>query len=374
LKTKKMDNNNKFGQFDRQTLLKYLRRELSPEDTWKVEKAMQDNPFVAEAMEGLEAAERFGVLSEDLEWLGSRMKKRRHRVKVLELPNLLNVAAVLLILLISAWLVIEISRNSTRTKNEIAMKNSSPAGDTSGSAVYNDAGTKQEKENTVLPAPDQSKVRGQKKSGENKAEPGQVKITGSSKPSAKANDPAAGPEILKSSEPASVNENNKTDLKQINPENDVSTSAESAGAEIAYSRDLSVNEDISGKNAKRNITAKAGNPRMADMEQPYTLNASAYTEPHPANGDSSYNQYIFNNLRYPESALKNKTEGIVFLQFIVGIDSTVQDLKIISGPESGCREEAVRLLEEGPKWIPATSNGHPVRSRAVFKVNFKLKR
>ena len=40
----------------REILVRYLKGDLPDEEAWKVEKAMQEDPFLAEAMEGLELA------------------------------------------------------------------------------------------------------------------------------------------------------------------------------------------------------------------------------------------------------------------------------------------------------------------------------
>jgi hypothetical protein len=367
-----MDSNNKYGRFDRQTLLRYLKKELSPEDTWKVEKAMQDDPFLAEAMEGLEAAERFGVLSEDLEWLRKRMKKHRRRIKVPELPNLLNIAAVLIILLISAWLVIEISRNNSPVKNEVAMRNSNKLPDTSGTAAYNDAGTKQEKDNVLIPSPSKSKVLEREMTEEDIAEDKKSNVGMPVETPGKENNPAAGPVLNDSAGNPGIDKNENSGLQPVSPENALSVSSESAGSGVASSRDLTGAGNLSENRSEKN-KEKAGKRAAADIEKSYVVNTPSYTEPHPVSGDSSYNEYVLKNLHYPGQALKNNTEGVVFLQFTVDADSTVQDIVIISGPGNGCRDEAVRLLKEGPKWIPATSSGKPIKSRALYKINFKIK-
>jgi Gram-negative bacterial TonB protein C-terminal len=38
----------------------------------------------------------------------------------------------------------------------------------------------------------------------------------------------------------------------------------------------------------------------------------------------------------------------------------------------GCDQEAMRLVREGPAWLPGTANGTPVNSSVQVNVPFKL--
>ena len=40
----------------------------------------------------------------------------------------------------------------------------------------------------------------------------------------------------------------------------------------------------------------------------------------------------------------------------------------------GCDEEALRVLQESPEWIPGNTNGQAVNVRLVIPINFKLDR
>ncbi|MEN7549731.1 TonB family protein [Rapidithrix thailandica] len=101
---------------------------------------------------------------------------------------------------------------------------------------------------------------------------------------------------------------------------------------------------------------------------------STSTAAKPSGGFNGYKRYLKAHLRYPEEALKEKVEGIVKVRFTVLPDGNISDAKIHSGLGYGCDEEALRLIEEGPSWIPAQEGGQSVSQEVTLRVRFKLPR
>ncbi|QHT70367.1 TonB family protein [Rhodocytophaga rosea] len=104
-----------------------------------------------------------------------------------------------------------------------------------------------------------------------------------------------------------------------------------------------------------------------------SLEDAVFTKPLPVKGYSDFRIYMRNNLRYPETARKNKIEGNVRVEFWVNADSTLSDFTIKKGLGYGCDEEAIRLIKEGPAWKPGLQNNVPTRQRFIVIVPFKLK-
>lgn len=92
----------------------------------------------------------------------------------------------------------------------------------------------------------------------------------------------------------------------------------------------------------------------------------------PVGGYKAFYAYVKANINYPEQALKTGVEGKVFLVFIVEKDGSRSNIQIIRGIGSGCDEEAIRLVKEGPQWTPAKEQGKVVRQKMTFPINFKL--
>lgn len=73
----------------------------------------------------------------------------------------------------------------------------------------------------------------------------------------------------------------------------------------------------------------------------------------PENGLARYRQYIDSHLRYPVAARQQEITGVVRISFDVIADSTLSDLKVAQKLHPDCDAEALRLIREGPKWLPA---------------------
>jgi TonB family protein len=82
-------------------------------------------------------------------------------------------------------------------------------------------------------------------------------------------------------------------------------------------------------------------------------------------------QDISQKITYPEKARKEHIEGIVFVQFVVKKDGSVDQAKVINGIGYGCDEEAVKAVRNS-KWNPGKEQGKPVDVRLVLPVAFAL--
>ena len=93
--------------------------------------------------------------------------------------------------------------------------------------------------------------------------------------------------------------------------------------------------------------------------------------PHPQGGSDRFQKYIDENLIYPTLASNNNIEGYLDVLFTVYIDGTVGDFKYLNQLGHGCEEEAKRLIENGPKWIPMFIHGNePVTSESRIRISF----
>ena len=82
--------------------------------------------------------------------------------------------------------------------------------------------------------------------------------------------------------------------------------------------------------------------------------------------------YLRENLKYPESAKKNKQEGRVFIAFVVEKDGNISNVSVLRGVCEALDNEAVRVVKAMPKWNPGTNGGKPVRVQYTLPVVFKL--
>jgi protein TonB len=62
----------------------------------------------------------------------------------------------------------------------------------------------------------------------------------------------------------------------------------------------------------------------------------------------------------------------VYLNFVVEKDGSITNVTVLRPIGGGCDEEAVRVIENMPKWKPGLQHGKPVRVSFNLPVKFTL--
>jgi protein TonB len=88
--------------------------------------------------------------------------------------------------------------------------------------------------------------------------------------------------------------------------------------------------------------------------------------------DYNYNDFLSKNLKYPPDAIRNEISGVVYVNFQVGADGQIRDVKITKGIGYGCDAEAIRVISRMPPWVPGKQGGRPVPVRCVMPVRFRF--
>ena len=89
-----------------------------------------------------------------------------------------------------------------------------------------------------------------------------------------------------------------------------------------------------------------------------------------ANG---FSKWVNAHLVYPEIAKENGVEGRVTLQFTIGKDGKVQDVKVLASPDPSLAQEAVRVVSSSPKWEPGRQRDRAVKVSYTFPVIYRLR-
>ena len=83
------------------------------------------------------------------------------------------------------------------------------------------------------------------------------------------------------------------------------------------------------------------------------------------------NRHIAQNFRYPDFAIKNGIQGRVFVQFIIGKDGNIVDIRS-RGPHAILERGAERIIEKLPKMTPGYQRGLPVKVPFSIPITFRL--
>lgn len=89
-------------------------------------------------------------------------------------------------------------------------------------------------------------------------------------------------------------------------------------------------------------------------------------------GDLALRKHIAQNIRYPEIAKENGIQGRVFVQFVVNKKGMVEQIKVVRGVDPSLDKEAIRVIQNLPKWKPGQQRGKPVKVSFTVPINFQL--
>jgi TonB family protein len=90
-------------------------------------------------------------------------------------------------------------------------------------------------------------------------------------------------------------------------------------------------------------------------------------------GEEALRNFIAKKVTYPEVAKKAGASGRVYITFIVGDDGYVKDVKLAKGSGfSMLDEEAIRVINELPRWTPGKQRGLAVNVSYTVPINFQL--
>ena len=89
-------------------------------------------------------------------------------------------------------------------------------------------------------------------------------------------------------------------------------------------------------------------------------------------GLAAWKDFLLNELEYPEMAIEFNEQGKVYLSFIIELDGSINEVKVLRGVSTVIDREAVRVIKKSPKWKPGILNGKPVRTRVNMPINFVL--
>ena len=91
-------------------------------------------------------------------------------------------------------------------------------------------------------------------------------------------------------------------------------------------------------------------------------------------GQLAMMEFLMNNMKYPQAAVKAKQQGKAIVGFVVRKDGTVSDVHITkSAGYAVLDEEAMRVVKAMPAWEPGKQKGKPVDVKYNVPITFRLK-
>ena len=113
-------------------------------------------------------------------------------------------------------------------------------------------------------------------------------------------------------------------------------------------------------------------PVLAQNEAPSAFDIPEVMPQYPG-GTQALVQFLSEHIVYPSQSVANHEEGKALVQFIVEKDGSIGNVSIArSSGYQALDNEAMRVMNLMPNWIPGTLDGKPIRVRYTVPVNFRL--
>ena len=89
-------------------------------------------------------------------------------------------------------------------------------------------------------------------------------------------------------------------------------------------------------------------------------------------GTEALLSFIKGNLKYPQKAIDEQTEGRVIVQFVIDKTGKVSSPEVIRGVTSELDQAALDIVSALPDWKPGEQDGQKVNVKYTLPVVFKL--
>ncbi len=336
---------------------RYLRGELSPEEMHALEKAALDDPFLSEALEGIENAGRNNFLF-DLHRLDYAVHERTRKKKGKHIQMwgwTVGVAATVLLVALSGFYVIsllrdqraqqlameetaELLKNATEPKDTLVIrlyKSATPMERTSdnaraGSAAQNEPLETADAVPEISAADAQvNEVQGVQKDVE-KAQ---------TEPSAVSGEPFREPPSLAS---ADQREQEESLAGRTSDRMELQKRSAAGVREVAPSVEVTIENDLTNK-------------------------PSGFMPAAPQDGEARFKTYLRDALKLPDEATE---VSMMTVRFTVEANGTVAGFQVLKGVNQEFDETFVRAIQNGPAWTPARSEGQPVADTVTISFTF----
>jgi len=87
---------------------------------------------------------------------------------------------------------------------------------------------------------------------------------------------------------------------------------------------------------------------------------------------NDFRNWVQGKVKYPQIAQENGIQGRVVLQFVIERDGRLTNIVVLQTPDRSLSEEAIRVLNQSPKWAPGKQRSQTVRVKYTLPVDFRI--
>ena len=126
---------------------------------------------------------------------------------------------------------------------------------------------------------------------------------------------------------------------------------------------------VVGYGPQEDSTPSAVDVKEENADQAFTV---VETMPKFPEGQAGLMRYLARSIKYPVIAQKNKEQGMVIIQMIIGTDGSLSNVKVLRSVSPSLDAEAIRVVSNMPKWEPGMQKGQAVPVKYTLPITFRL--
>ncbi|WP_278716710.1 M56 family metallopeptidase [Bacteroides caecimuris] len=126
---------------------------------------------------------------------------------------------------------------------------------------------------------------------------------------------------------------------------------------------------VVGYGPQEDSTPGAVGVKGENADQAFTV---VETMPKFPEGQAGLMRYLARSIKYPVIAQKNKEQGRVIIQMIIGTDGSLSNVKVLRSVSPSLDAEAIRVVSNMPKWEPGMQKGQAVPVKYTLPITFRL--
>lgn len=154
------------------------------------------------------------------------------------------------------------------------------------------------------------------------------------------------------------------------PEPETPEEIEVVDHEVDTKMDIKIEDDQS--QAQQQTYVPPPPPKVVEPEETEEIFMVVENQPEFPGGPAAMMKFLSDNIRYPVIAQENGIQGRVICNFVVEKDGSITDVQVVRGQDPSLDKEAVRVIQDMPRWTPGKQRGKPVRVRFTLPVVFRL--
>ncbi len=154
------------------------------------------------------------------------------------------------------------------------------------------------------------------------------------------------------------------------PEPETPESIEVVEEKVETKLEIQIEDDQSQRQMQAYVPPPPPKPKQEEVTE--EIFVVVENQPEFPGGNTAMMKFLSDNIKYPVIAQENGIQGRVICNFVVERDGSITDVQVVRGVDPSLDKEAVRVIQQMPRWKPGKQRGQAVRVRFTLPAVFRL--